>query len=556
MSNSPTNSGPASPAAAPTVVRAQTLEVVTGVQLMQGIGVAEPKGFWEDAWSQVCKRPGAVLGMIWIGIIAFFAVFSPLLANGHPWVFTAKAEIGPDAGKVVTTYPLLEFLTIGDWMLIAFGVASVIILLAPMKVHRSARLRLLMFVGIQSAITAGLFALWGDGLVTALRAKPAPNATPAEVGELARSVRPLIGAATIFALSVAVVMAIVPLISGLLSRLSLATAVAVVAGACCVLGATKGKEDFSLYAGAVASGNAKNADVLYTLLPRSPGQQQLRLANSPPMTLAREKFLQDAAVSRRQAAAATDDSDRVRLERLATSLTAAAETPDASQRFALGTNARGQDVLSQMMHACRLSISIGLVSTSIAVLIGITLGALMGYFGGWVDLLLMRVVEIFMSIPVLFLLIVAAAVLPQNIYVMMVVIGCVTWTGAARFTRAEFLKLRNQDFVQAAKSAGLPLSSILFRHMLPNGVTAVLVDATFSIAAAIQIEAVLSFLALSPPEQPSWGRLLSDATSGGTFQWWLAFFPGMAIFLTVLAYNLIGEALRDAIDPKLKKARV
>jgi peptide/nickel transport system permease protein len=227
------------------------------------------------------------------------------------------------------------------------------------------------------------------------------------------------------------------------------------------------------------------------------------------------------------------------------------------ERFTLGTDSLGQDVLSQMMHACRLSISIGLVSTIIAVIIGVTVGALMGYFGGWVDLLLYRVVEIFMSIPVLFLLIIAAAVLPRNTYVMMIIIGCVSWTGAARFVRAEFLKLRNQDFVQSARAVGLPLPSILFKHMLPNGVTPVLVDSSFAIAAAILAEATLSYLGLGPANQASWGRLLSDATNQvGAFVWWLAIFPGMAIFLTVLSYNLIGEAFRDAIDPKLKKARV
>jgi ABC-type dipeptide/oligopeptide/nickel transport system permease subunit len=226
-------------------------------------------------------------------------------------------------------------------------------------------------------------------------------------------------------------------------------------------------------------------------------------------------------------------------------------------RYTIGTDSIGQDVLSNMLHACRLSISIGLVSTGIAVVIGVTIGALMGYFGGWVDTLLFRVVEIFMAIPVLFLLIVAAAVLPRNTYVMMAIIGCVTWTGAARFTRAEFMRLRNQDFVQGAQAVGLPLRSILFKHMLPNGVTPVLVDASFAIAAAIQIEAILSFLALGPAEQPSWGRLLASATNEvGEFKWWLAVFPGFAIFLTALSYNILGEALRDAIDPKLKKARV
>src|SRR5690606_16284038 len=168
-----------------------------------------------------------------------------------------------------------------------------------------------------------------------------------------------------------------------------------------------------------------------------------------------------------------------------------------------------------------------------------------------------RVVEVFMAIPVLFLLIVAAGVLPRNTYVMMAIIGCVTWTGAARFTRAEFYKLRNQDFVQSARAVGLPLRAILFRQMLPNGVTPVLVDASFAIAAAILAEATLSYLGLGPDGQASWGKLLSSATGPtGAFVWWIAIFPGLAIFLTVLAYNLIGEALRDAIDPKLKKARV
>ena len=223
----------------------------------------------------------------------------------------------------------------------------------------------------------------------------------------------------------------------------------------------------------------------------------------------------------------------------------------------MGTDTLGQDVLSQMFHACRLSISIGFISTGIAVVIGVVVGSLMGYFGGWVDLLLYRVVEVFMAIPVLFLLIVAASVLPRNIYFMMAIIGCFTWTGAARFVRAEFMKLRETDYVQAARAVGLPLWSILFKHMLPNGVTPVLVESSFAIAAAILIEATLSYLGLGPSGQASWGKLLSNA-SGETsdFIWWLAIFPGAAIFLTTMAYNLIGEALRDAIDPKLKKARV
>jgi peptide/nickel transport system permease protein len=230
-------------------------------------------------------------------------------------------------------------------------------------------------------------------------------------------------------------------------------------------------------------------------------------------------------------------------------------TPFGKRFTIMGTDALGGDVLAQMLWACRLSISIGLVSTGLSVLIGVTIGAIMGYFGGWIDLLLFRIVEIFMAVPVLFLLIVAAGVLPRNTYMMMAIIGMFSWTGAARFTRAEFMKLRKQEFVQAAQAVGLPLRAILFRHMLPNGVTPVLVDASFSIAAAISIEATLSYLGLGPDGQASWGKLLSSATaSTGTFVWWLAVFPGVAIFLSVLSYNMLGEALRDAIDPKLRKA--
>jgi len=228
----------------------------------------------------------------------------------------------------------------------------------------------------------------------------------------------------------------------------------------------------------------------------------------------------------------------------------------------LGTTSSGSDVASRLIRATRVALSIGFVSTSIALMIGITMGALMGYFGGWVDIVGMRIIEIFMAIPRLFLLLTIIAFIPPAwndymLYAMMVVIGATSWMGAARFIRAEFFRLRHQDFVQAAQACGLPLRSILFRHMLPNGVTPVLVDASFSIAAAILLETGLSFLGFGiKPPNPSWGKMLAEAVdpSTGVFYWWMAIFPGLMIFLTVFAFNLIGDALRDAIDPKLKKA--
>lgn len=273
-----------------------------------------------------------------------------------------------------------------------------------------------------------------------------------------------------------------------------------------------------------------SARATYTLIPFSPGQRYSELDRSEPGTT------------------------------LGKALDLPPESAPYQRRFLLGTDALGQDVLAQLLHACRLSLSIGLVSTGIAVMIGVTLGALAGYFGGWTDILVQRLIEIFMAVPVLFLLIIASGVLPpefRTTYVTMAIIGLFTWPSSARFTRAEFYKLRNQDFVQGAKAVGLPLRSILFRHMLPNGVTPVLVDSSFSIAAAILAESTLSYLGLGPVDSASWGKVLSYAMSAeGDFRWWLAVFPGVAIFLTVLSYNLLGEALRDAIDPKLKKARV
>ena len=331
--------------------------------------------------------------------------------------------------------------------------------------------------------------------------------------------------------------------------------------------------DFDKYVVAEAEGRIS---CTYTLIPWSPDRLRSELITVPPMQTVAEAIAAKEAASIRQsqrfasalAAAQTSgqpeqamrvEQDMAQVARQRISLQREwkplLDSPFAQHRFLLGTDPNGADVLAQLLWACRLSISVGFVSTGIAVVIGVTMGSIMGYFGGKIDLILFRVVEIFMAVPVLFLLIVAAGVLPRNTYVMMAIIGCLSWTGAARFTRAEFMKLRNQDFVQGARALGLPMRSVLFRHMLPNGVTPVLVDASFAIAGAIIAEATLSYLGLGPDNQASWGKLLSSATgTTGTFVWWLATFPGAAIFLSVLSYNLLGGALRDAIDPKLRKA--
>jgi peptide/nickel transport system permease protein len=217
----------------------------------------------------------------------------------------------------------------------------------------------------------------------------------------------------------------------------------------------------------------------------------------------------------------------------------------------MGTEENGADVLSRMIHACRIALSIGLIASGIALFIGVIVGGLMGYFSGIADMLGMRLVEIFEDIPTLFLLLTFVAFFGRSLYMMMVIIGITGWSGYARYVRTEFLKLRKQDYVQAAVASGLPLSSILFRHMLPNAIAPLLVAVSFGIAGAILSEATLSFLGLGVVDAPSWGQMLDQAVKSSSFNWWMAVFPGGAIFMTVFAYNLIGEAFRDAIDPKL-----
>lgn len=220
----------------------------------------------------------------------------------------------------------------------------------------------------------------------------------------------------------------------------------------------------------------------------------------------------------------------------------------------MGTETDGADVFSRMLHASRIALSIGFISTSIAVVIGVIVGGLMGYYVGKVDLIGMRLIEIFEAIPTLIILITVMAAYGRNLYLMMVVIGLLSWTGTARFIRAEFLRLRQLDFVQAAIALGLKQHTVIYRHILPNGLTPILVTASFGIASAILLEATLSFLGLGLIDEPSWGQMLNQARSGGQgFVWWMALFPGLAIFLTVYSYSLIGDAMRDALDPKLRK---
>jgi peptide/nickel transport system permease protein len=226
-----------------------------------------------------------------------------------------------------------------------------------------------------------------------------------------------------------------------------------------------------------------------------------------------------------------------------------------SEHNLLGTNQRGVDVFAVLVHGTRVALLVGFVSTGIAAIIGMTLGAMAGYYGGWVDSLLSRLMEVMMCIPTLVLILALLAIVDRpTIWHTMVVLGVTGWTSIARLMRAEFLKLRTSEYVTAARALGAGQFRVMFRHILPNALAPVLVPITFGIASAILIENALSFLGFgSPPPSASWGSLLS-AGQRNLEMWWLVVFPGAAIFLTVLAYNLIGEGLQEATDPRLREA--
>jgi peptide/nickel transport system permease protein len=221
----------------------------------------------------------------------------------------------------------------------------------------------------------------------------------------------------------------------------------------------------------------------------------------------------------------------------------------------LGTDGIGRDVLSRLLWSARVVMGIGFIAESVSLVIGVVVGAVIGFASGKVDLIGMRLVEVFESIPTFILILIFVATYGRNIFMIMVILGLVGWTGIARFVRAEFLRLRKLDYVSAAIASGLPLRRVLFRHMLPNGITPVIVTVTFGIAGAVMSESGLSFLGVGvEPPTPSWGSMLNEAGNPAeTFRWWLAIAPGLMIFLTVFAYNIIGEGARDALDPQLNK---
>ena len=223
--------------------------------------------------------------------------------------------------------------------------------------------------------------------------------------------------------------------------------------------------------------------------------------------------------------------------------------PDDQHR--LGTDDLGRDVLARMIHGARVSLSVGLTATAIALIVGSLLGALAGYYGGAADWIVSRLIELVLCFPFLFLVLGIVALFGPSFLTIMIALGLTSWTTEARFVRGEFLRIRDMEFAVAARASGARDWRIIVRHLLPNAFAPVLVSASFGVATAILIESALSFLGMGVPlPTPSWGNLLYSAEQHIEYAWWLAVFPGIAIFLTVAAFNIIGDRVRDALDPR------
>ncbi|MGA8833082.1 MAG: ABC transporter permease [Desulfomonilaceae bacterium] len=220
----------------------------------------------------------------------------------------------------------------------------------------------------------------------------------------------------------------------------------------------------------------------------------------------------------------------------------------------LGTDVLGRDVLSRIIHGAGVSLSVGFVAVGISTLIGMILGALSGYYSGLIDRIVMRFVDVMLCFPSFFLILAVIAFIGPSIWNIMIVIGVTSWMGVARLVRAEFLSIRERDFVQAAISQGASDARIIFLHILPNAMAPVLVAATLGIASAVLIESGLSFLGIGvQPPDPSWGNMLTEGKDNIEIAWWLSLFPGMAILITVMGYNMLGEGIRDSLDPRLRR---
>ena len=475
-------------------------------------GEAMPRRSWLASVAyRTLGRTGAIIGTMWVAVMVIGAVFAPFIASSHPYVWSRGGRVSS---------PLLEYLTAADLALLtAFCAAAV---LAAM-VWLPGRLRWGLWLATLGVTLPAIVwrTAWGDLRIDDPGSRRildfAVNlGNPSSPWRIVLSLERLLD--LLFYPAVGISCLLLAVLPPLLS-----------------LRRTGGRT-WRVWAVGLA-----------IVLPLS-GALAWGSPDPPPVVVYsayREALATGEAAWARFAPLAYSPNDRQR-DVMAREGVDTRFLPPGPQH-PLGTTEAGADVLSRMIHASRIALTIGLISTGIATVLGVMVGGVLGYFSGWLDLLGMRFVEIFSAIPVIFLLIMIVAFYGRDLYLIMTVLGLTGWVGFALYTRAEFLKLRKMDYVQAARAVGAPLHAILFRHMLPNGVTPVLVLVSFGIASAILTESTLSFLGLGLVEEPSWGAMLQESRRPGAHLG-LLFPPGLAIFVTVFAYNLIGEALRDALD--------
>lgn len=223
-----------------------------------------------------------------------------------------------------------------------------------------------------------------------------------------------------------------------------------------------------------------------------------------------------------------------------------------SSQHLLGTDRMGRDILTRIIYGTRISLLVGVIAVGISGLLGVIFGTLAGYYGGYVDGIIMRIVDVLLAFPSILLAIALVAVLGASLFNIMLAIGIVNWVGYARVVRGEFLSLKNKEFVSAARAMGANTFRIIFKHMLPNCIAPIIVMATLGMAGAIITESSLSFLGLGvQPPTPSWGEMLNTGRQIIRQAWWVSTFPGIAIMLAVLSFNILGDGLRDALDPNM-----
>ncbi len=227
--------------------------------------------------------------------------------------------------------------------------------------------------------------------------------------------------------------------------------------------------------------------------------------------------------------------------------------PPGTAGHLLGTDHLGRDMVAQLVYGARVSLLIGLVAATISLLVGVVIGSVAGYFGGWADILLSRLTDMFLIIPAFFLIIIVVATLGSGITYVMIVIGLTSWPTSARLMRAQALTLRERTFIQALKALGETSPRILMRHIIPNGIQPLIANATLDIASAILIEAGLSFIGLGDPNKATWGRMIFDGRTTILTAWWTSVLPGIAIIITVLGFYLVGDGISYVLSPRSRK---